>query len=266
MGMPDLIPHGSSDGQTHLYVDPGVLETQIESMNQEYESLLSSTDEVDPDVFKRVFDSAIHEIDSSFQGIENVESKRHLLTLTRLRRRENQQFEILMHTWASNTIKSSSRPTLAMSFSNLILAGCIEISTIINLVEDVLITANDDTGSIEAADFAELAFQAVELFLNDDDQRLPMNEQVFSSKFVRHLAVSNVHIGVVFSQARACKVSNRKFASFACFISEGDTVLCRGIRYPIGQQITQVDDVDHHDDFLAISCNITFRYPRFRID
>lgn len=178
MGMPDLIPPGSPDGQTHLYVDPGVVEMYPESISQEYESLLSATDEVDPDMFKRIFDSAVHEIDSSFQGIENIELRRHLLTLTRLRRRESQQFEILIHTWASNTIKSSSRPTLAMAFSNLILAGCIEISTIIDLVEDVLTSANDDTGSIEAADFAELAFQAVELFLNDDDQRLPMNEQV----------------------------------------------------------------------------------------
>lgn len=178
MGMSDVICQGSPDVQTHLYVDPDVVDMDAENLDSEYEAFLSSTDEVDPDVFKRIFDSAVLELDSLFQGIENIELKKHLLALTRLRRREGQQFEILMHTWASNTIKSSSRPTLAIAFSNLILADCIEISTIITLVEDVLSTADDDIGSIEAADFAELAFQAVELFLNDDDQRLPMNEQV----------------------------------------------------------------------------------------
>ncbi|KAF3912694.1 hypothetical protein ABW21_db0205993 [Orbilia brochopaga] len=82
-----------------------------------------------------------------------------------------------MQAWLTQMIKSPSRPTLAMVFSDLLVAGCFELKTVIDISCDVIGRAGDDSGSIEAADVTELSFQTLALLLDNEDAELNLTEQ-----------------------------------------------------------------------------------------
>ncbi|KAK6341945.1 RNA polymerase II mediator complex subunit [Orbilia blumenaviensis] len=163
-----MLPH--SLGDTLAEFGEGELDAGVED-------LLSGNVPVQPVAVKNAFKVLVERVENGFRGTDMAVYKRFPRLLASLRQLDSATFDPLMETWMVGTIKSTSRPTLAVAFSNMLVAGCFELKSVIRVTSEIVGQAGDDSGSIEAADVTELAFQTLALLLDEEDGKLDLTEQ-----------------------------------------------------------------------------------------
>ncbi|KAF3915726.1 hypothetical protein AA313_de0204357 [Arthrobotrys entomopaga] len=164
--LPHSIPAETLEGFGQSALDPTV------------EELLSGSVGAQPGMIAKAFQVLIENVDAGFGGTDMTAYKRFPRLLSILRQIDAATFDPLMEAWVVQTIRSSSRPTLAVAFSNLLVAGCFELKSVIKVTSEIIGHFGEDNGgSIEAVDVTELAFQTLALLLDDEDGRLDLGEQ-----------------------------------------------------------------------------------------
>ena len=145
---------------------------------EEMERVLAQVDGMTNDAFAHLFTLLIGHVSKSLEGSHssNIQKSSELLAI--LCQKDRTQYESLIDPWLHQVINSSSRPTLVVALNEMISSGAVDISNVVTVANDNLKKANDDVGSIEAADLAELAFQTINVFLDDEESRPSMNEDV----------------------------------------------------------------------------------------
>ncbi|KAF3941279.1 hypothetical protein ABW19_dt0200664 [Dactylella cylindrospora] len=163
-----MLPHTLSDHYADL---------MDEQLDPTIEGLISGTIALQPGMLPKVFQMLIENVDASYRGTDMGPYKRYPRLLARLRQLDVAAFDALMEAWVFQTIKSSSRPNLAVALSNLLVSGCFELETVIKITSEIIGQTGEDSGSIEAGDVTELAFQTLALLLDDEDGKLDLSEQ-----------------------------------------------------------------------------------------
>ncbi|KAK6522114.1 RNA polymerase II mediator complex subunit [Arthrobotrys megalospora] len=163
-----MLPH--SLGDTLAEFGEGELDEGVEG-------LLSGTIAVQPAAVTKAFKVLVERVENGFRGTDMAVYKRFPRLLASLRQLDSATFDPLMESWMVGTIKSTSRPNLAVAFSNMLVAGCFELKSVIRVTSEIVGQAGDDSGSIEAADVTELAFQTLALLLDEEDGKLDLTEQ-----------------------------------------------------------------------------------------
>ncbi|KAF3161932.1 RNA polymerase II mediator complex subunit [Orbilia oligospora] len=163
-----MLPH--SLGDTLAEFGEGELDEGVEG-------LLSGTIPVQPAAVTKAFKVLVERVENGFRGTDMAVYKRFPRLLASLRQLDSATFDPLMENWMIDTIKNTSRPNLAVAFSNMLVAGCFELKSVIRITSEIVGQAGEDSGSIEAADVTELAFQTLALLLDDEDAKLDLTEQ-----------------------------------------------------------------------------------------
>ncbi|KAF3930239.1 hypothetical protein ABW20_dc0104813 [Dactylellina cionopaga] len=166
-----MLPHSSLLSETLAEFEEGQVDPLVEE-------LLSGTIAAQPTMVAKAFGILVESVDAGFRGTDMAAYKRFPRLLAVLRQIDSATFDPLMEAWMVQTIKSSSRPTLAVAFSNLLVTGCFELKSVIKVTSEIIGQFGEDGGgSIEAADVTELAFQTLALLLDEEDGRLDLGEQ-----------------------------------------------------------------------------------------
>ncbi|KAF3214584.1 RNA polymerase II mediator complex subunit [Orbilia oligospora] len=163
-----MLPH--SLGDTLAEFGEGELDEGVEG-------LLSGTIPVQAAAVTKAFKVLVERVENGFRGTDMAVYKRFPRLLASLRQLDSTTFDPLMENWMIDTIKNTSRPNLAVAFSNMLVAGCFELNNVIRITSEIVGQAGEDSGSIEAADVTELAFQTLALLLDDEDAKLDLTEQ-----------------------------------------------------------------------------------------
>ncbi|KAF3219135.1 RNA polymerase II mediator complex subunit [Orbilia oligospora] len=171
-----MLPH--SLGDTLAEFGEGELDEGVEG-------LLSGTIPVQAAAVTKAFKVLVERVENGFRGTDMAVYKRFPRLLASLRQLDSTTFDPLMENWMIDTIKNTSRPNLAVAFSNMLVAGCFELNNVIRITSEIVGQAGEDSGSIEAADVTELAFQTLALLLDDEDAKLDLTEQHVNDFSVR---------------------------------------------------------------------------------
>ncbi|EPS36802.1 hypothetical protein H072_9642 [Dactylellina haptotyla CBS 200.50] len=170
-------------GRTHSMQPHSVLADTLESfgdgeLDAGVEELLSGTVAATPMLVRKAFEVLIESVDAGFRGTDMATIKRFPRLLSILRQIDAATFDPLMEAWMVQTIRSSTRPTLAVAFSNMLVAGCFELKSVVRVTSEIIGQFGEESGgSIEAADVTELAFQTLALLLDEEDGRMDLEEQ-----------------------------------------------------------------------------------------
>ncbi|KAK6353406.1 RNA polymerase II mediator complex subunit [Orbilia brochopaga] len=163
--------------RTQAMMHFGVEAMAVGGLSQAVTAVLAGTMLPTPGLVREAFSPLLRGVEAAHHGSDAAQTRRYARLLARLRQVDGAGFDPLMEAWLTQTVKSSSRPTLAVAFSDLLVAGCFELKTVIDIACEVIGGARDDSGSIEAADVTELAFQTLALLLDDEDSKLGLTEQ-----------------------------------------------------------------------------------------